>query len=216
MPLRPPQDYQKVRLALAAILRNRRFQANAKRLAGRDYVNLGCGPFLTPGYVNLDYRWVPGIDVVWDLKRALPFPDNRFQGAFCEHCLEHFDESELLDVLKDIHRVLRPGGRVRLVVPSLEIHARNYLAARAQSDSPAPAREMNRVFYDGHRTMRHSHWINDGHHFIHDFPSLAAALQATGFTAITHASFQVGRDPRLLIDQAAREHESLYVEAEKP
>lgn len=216
MPLRALQDYQKVRLAFAALLRNRRFQATPSRLAGREYVNLGCGPFLTPGYVNLDYRWVPGIDVVWDLKRALPFPTHRFQGAFCEHCLEHFDEAELLDVLREIHRVLRPGGRVRLVVPSLEIHARSYLAARAASASPGPAREMNRVFYDGHRTMRRTHWINDGHHFIHDFPSLAAALETVGFTAIEEARFGEGRDARLLVDQASRQSESLYVEAMNP
>jgi predicted SAM-dependent methyltransferase len=215
MPARKLHSYQKVRQVIGTLLRNRRFQARDAKLAGRDYLNIGCGPFLTSGFVNLDYRWVPGIDVVWDLRRPLPFRNDRFSGAFCEHCLEHFDEPELREILTEFHRVLRPGGRLRLVVPSLEIHVRAYLTAQTATESPAAAREINRVFYDGHRTMRHSHWINDGHHFIHDFATLADALRRTGFVTVEKKSFQHGADPHLLIDQAERECESLYVEALK-
>lgn len=212
--MKPPQDYQKVRRLIGALLRNRRCQARRAALADRDYLQLGCGPQLAAGFVNLDYRWVPGIDLVWDLARPLPFPAGRFQGLFTEHCLEHFDEEALQDVLREMLRVLRPGGRARIVVPSLEIHARRYLAALGGTDDE-PARVFNRVFYSGHDEMKRHRWRNDGHHFMHDLASLASLLRAAGFATVEAASFGRGADPRLLIDRPDREWESLYVEAVK-
>lgn len=210
--MRPLGDYQKVRTWVGYVLRNRRFQASRPRLAGRRYLQVGCGPRIAPGFVNLDYRWVPGVDVVWDLKRPLPFPNARFRGVFTEHCLEHFDDTALGALLAEIHRVLGPGGRIRVVVPSLEVHAHRYLAARTDTDVE-PARAINRAFYSGHDWMARSHWVNDGHHFMHDFATLSARLRAAGFGEIAAAAFGRGADPRLLIDDAGREWESLYVEA---
>lgn len=212
--MRPVLDYQKVRRLVGWLLRNRRFQSTRARLAPREYLQVGCGPQIAPGFVNLDYRWVPGVDIVWDLARPLPFPTNRFRGLFTEHCLEHFPETELAGLLAEMFRVLRPGGRIRIVVPSLEIHARRYLDTRTDTDEE-PARLINRVFYSGHNWMQHSHWINDGHHFIHDHASLVARLRAAGFADITRATHGTGADPHLLIDRADRAWESLYVEATK-
>jgi predicted SAM-dependent methyltransferase len=213
--MRPLHDYQKIRRVLGWLMRNRSFQAARPHLSGRDYLQIGCGPQVAAGFVNLDYRWVPGVDVVWDLNRPLPFPADRFRGIFTEHCLEHFTDARLLAVLGEAHRVLRPGGRIRIVVPSLEIHAQRYLATRTDADAE-PARIINRVFYSGHDWMTSSHWVNDGHHCIHDLATLAGHLRTAGFTAITRAAFGRGADPQLLIDRADREWESLYVEAVKP
>lgn len=209
------QDYQKVRRLIGWLLRNRRFQATRTSLAPCEYLQVGCGPQVAPGFVNLDYRWVPGVDVVWDLARPLPFPAGRFQGIFTEHCLEHFHEAELVRLLAEMFRVLRPGGRVRIVVPSLEIHARRYLAAHTDTDAE-PARVINRVFYSGHDWMQGSRWVNDGHHFIHDYASLSARLRAAGFDGIARTTHGEGTDPRLLLDRADRAWESLYLEATKP
>jgi len=212
--MRRPEDYQKVRRLVGWLLRNRRFQAARVVLAAREYLQVGCGPLIAPGYVNLDYRWVPGVDVVWDINRPLPFPAGRFRGIFTEHCLEHLGEPALDRVLAELFRVLRPGGRARLVVPSLEIHAQRYLATRSETDDE-PAHVINRVFYSGHDWMTRHHWFNDGHHFIHDFASLAARLRAAGFAKVERAAFNRGADPRLLIDRADREWESLYLEGVK-
>jgi len=212
--MRPLQDYHKVRSLVSWLLRNRAFQSSKPRLESRQYLQIGCGPQIASGFVNLDYRWVPGVDVVWDLNRSLPFPPNRFQGIFTEHCMEHFNEGNLRSVLLEMYRVLRPGGRVRIVVPSLEIHARRYLDTRSDSDA-GPAIRLNQAFYSGHDNMGLSRWTHDGHHFMHDFATLANQLQYVGFDEIAAASFNGGGDPFLLIDRADRAWESLYVEGVK-
>jgi len=217
--MRAWHSYQKMRRLVGWLLRNRGFQSRRAGLSDRHYLHVGCGPQIAPGFVNLDYRWVPGVDVVWDLARPLPFPANRFRGVFSEHCLEHFDLAELAGILTEIHRVLEPGGRVRLVVPSLEIHARTYLAARDKtpgSREDGPAREINRVFYSGHDRMQNLRWRNEGHQFIHDEASLGRLLDAAGFTSVTPAACGQGVDPALVIDRADRAPESLYLEAVKP
>jgi hypothetical protein len=55
-----------------------------------------------------------------------------------------------------------------------------------------------------------------GHLFIHDFDILRQLLELNQFVDVKRESYGVGRDPKLLIDTASREVESLYVEASKP
>jgi SAM-dependent methyltransferase len=78
-------------------------------------LNVGCGPDARPGWVNLDVAPLPGVDVVHDLDRVpLPLEDGQFDLIDCQDVLEHVD---LVPVLRDLHRLLAPGGRLRLRSP---------------------------------------------------------------------------------------------------
>jgi SAM-dependent methyltransferase len=78
-------------------------------------LNLGCGTDIRPGFVNLDSAALPGVDVVHDLRELpLPFGDREFDEVVCQDVLEHLDYAPLLG---EIHRVLRPGGRVVIRSP---------------------------------------------------------------------------------------------------
>ncbi|MBN1606542.1 MAG: glycosyltransferase [Polyangiaceae bacterium] len=82
-------------------------------------LNLGCGPDIRSGYLNLDFNENPGVAMVCDI-RHLPFDDSSVDEVLANDVLEHFPFAETLDVLREWRRVLRVDGRISLRVPNLE------------------------------------------------------------------------------------------------
>lgn len=78
-------------------------------------LNIGCGNDIREGYVNLDKVPLEGVDVVWNVEKGLPFEDELFDEVLCKDILEHVDDYVLL--LREIHRVLKVGGRAVIEVP---------------------------------------------------------------------------------------------------
>jgi SAM-dependent methyltransferase len=86
-----------------------------QRTQRTERLNVGCGDDVRPGYVNLDVAPLPGVDVVHDLADLpLPFEDSRFTEIVCQDVLEHVD---VVAVLRDLHRTLRPQGRLHVRSP---------------------------------------------------------------------------------------------------
>ena len=81
---------------------------------GRWNLYLGGAGARVPGYVNLDLLAVRGVDVQADAHR-LPFPDGRFTRVECDAVLEHVRFPA--EVMREIERVLAPGGYAHVVVP---------------------------------------------------------------------------------------------------
>lgn len=69
------------------------------------------GVDLAVGDARVDYR---GLDVVCDLV-ALPFDMATFDAVLCTQVLEHVPEPQ--QVLREVSRVLKPGGRLFLSAP---------------------------------------------------------------------------------------------------
>jgi hypothetical protein len=95
--------------------------AYARRLAelgGTIRVNVGCGEHPIDGYVNVDLRALPGIDVLADA-RNLPFGPGTLDELASAHLVEHFREHQARTrVLPYWKSLLRPGGRLRIVCPN--------------------------------------------------------------------------------------------------
>ncbi len=66
--------------------------------------------------VSVDLTADRNVDYVGDLKN-LPFPDNTYDAAFCAQVLEH--ESSPAALLRELRRVLKPGGHLILTAPHL-------------------------------------------------------------------------------------------------
>jgi SAM-dependent methyltransferase len=69
------------------------------------------------GVVNVDMMDYENVDAVCDIHR-LPFKDNSIDAVMSLAVLEHVREPAV--VLKEVHRVLKPGGRVFSVIPFMQ------------------------------------------------------------------------------------------------
>jgi SAM-dependent methyltransferase len=79
-------------------------------------LNLGGGERRLPGFFNLDCVPSTNPDILADLNDPLTeLPDNSVEAVYARHTLEHV--TRLLDLLGEIHRVTRPGGRIEVIVP---------------------------------------------------------------------------------------------------
>jgi len=93
------------------------------------YLNLGCGSRYHPGWTNVDRRSSGAGVIVHDLRQGIPFPDETFDGVYHSHFLEHLSRKEASAFLRECFRVLKGNGIIRVVVPDLEVIARDYLTA---------------------------------------------------------------------------------------
>lgn len=79
-------------------------------------LDVSCGKRRLAEHVtNLDIIGRPGVDVIADACRALPFPDGAFDLVICTSVLEHVPFPEA--AVEEFWRVIRPGGKLGLEVP---------------------------------------------------------------------------------------------------
>ncbi len=81
---------------------------------GRWNLYIGGAGVQVSGYVNLDIVAIPGVDVAADAE-CLPFPSGLFQRVECDAVLEHVRSPDA--VMREIERVLAPGGFAHIVTP---------------------------------------------------------------------------------------------------
>ena len=143
---------------------------NAGKLKDRPVrLNLGCGHIPMEGYVNVDGRPLPGVDVVADV-RSLPFGEAEVDEIYSAHLLEHFPLEELArSLLPYWHGLLRPGGRFVAVVPDAESMAREYAAGRYSFE------DLRLVTYG------EQEYEGDFHFNMFSHESLVRLLRDTGF-----------------------------------
>jgi SAM-dependent methyltransferase len=90
-------------------------------------LNVGCGHRYANGWVNIDFH-SEHPEVQWvNLLQRLPFADGTFDVVYSSHVLEHFAPATAEALLRECHRVLKPGGLLRTVLPDLETACREYI-----------------------------------------------------------------------------------------
>ena len=126
------------------------------------------------GWEVFDVRPGVHVDHVGDAKDLSRFADGTFAEIYASHVLEHFDYvDELPRVLAEWHRVLAPGGVLRVSVPDIDILA-HLLLQRHLLDVNQRFQVMRMMF--GGQTHAHDH-----HRVGLNQDFMAAYLDRAGF-----------------------------------
>jgi len=89
-------------------------------------INMGCGwRDFGSDWDHVDGGDYPHLDSHSILE--LPYEDNTVDLIYASHVLEYFDRKEGTTVLNEWHRVLKPGGRLRVAVPDFQSMVELYL-----------------------------------------------------------------------------------------
>lgn len=88
-------------------------------------LHLGCGRRYIPGFVHVDAKPAPHVDIVGPVEH-LPLHDASASLIYASHLLEHFDRHTYKAVLAEWFRVLKPEGMLRLAVPDFAACAAIY------------------------------------------------------------------------------------------
>ena len=115
----------------------------------------------------------PHVDIVGPVER-LPVPDASATVVYASHVLEHFGRYEYKAVLKEWHRVLAPGGTLRLAVPDFAACAALYY----ESGLSDRISGLIGLLVGGQRDS------NDFHKMVFDEQSLRQDLLETGFAQV--------------------------------
>ncbi|HUY31712.1 MAG TPA: glycosyltransferase [Pirellulales bacterium] len=209
--LRPPWR------ALKRVADARRMAYARRRLAAfaPPYrINAGCGAVHFDGWVNIDLRRdVLSIDLAWDLSQGIPVPDDCCEAIYSEHMLEHLSVPQGLAFLNECRRVLKPGGVLRIAMPSLDDllvkcvrgdwrEGEDWLTDPPHQFVQTRAEMVNVMF----------RWW--GHQWLYDREELYRRLREAGFDVIRDAAWGRSEWPALR-NRETRLNSRLICEAEK-
>lgn len=147
-------------------------------------LHLGCGDRHLSEWLNVDL-WNSDLNLdIADGK--LPFLDAQFEVIVSQHVIEHLTiQDELIPLLEECYRVLKPGGRIWLSTPDMEKVAKSYLE-HGCSDMVADRRE--RLPHWNLEGMPDRQFMNDmfhqqlEHRNLFDEALLSWTLNQAGFT----------------------------------
>ena len=155
-------------------------------------------------WLNTDIEPAPG-EAYLDATKAFPIPDGALSYVFSEHLFEHLPYRDGLAMLRECHRTLKPGGRVRLSTPNLlkildlfraadSDEMKTYLQSKMAADywpEPLPQTASPACVLLNYE-MR-----SFGHQFLYDPASLRESFVRAGFQTVQECAPGQSDDPQL-------------------
>lgn len=174
-------------------------------------LNWGCGSWTPEGWINSDIKEGPGIDLACDILNGLPLESNSVDYAVSICALPEMTYPNLVPVLQELRRVLKPGGVLRLGLADLD----KAIAAYQRRDRDyflIPDEEVKSL---GGKFIVYLLWYGYVKlFFTREF--IEEMLLKAGFTRVHHCTFKETKSPWLeIVELDNRENECLFVEAVK-
>jgi SAM-dependent methyltransferase len=148
-------------------------------------LNWGCGDDVRPGWINCDVKDAPGLDICCDIRGGLPLADASLDYAVSIHALPEVHYDDLIPVLRELRRVLKPGASLRLGLPDLErsvaaykSHDREYFLIPDEEWKSLGSKLIVQLIWHGYsRTL-----------FVPDFAD--ELLLKAGFREVHHVAYR--------------------------
>ena len=202
-------------------------------------LNLGCGPQVVDGWVNVDYAlgarlatnpilkpvirklkffrvdWDPRIHI-HDLTKPLPWKDETVDVCYTSHTVEHMSRAEGASLVREAFRILKPGGVLRVIVPDIRPLIERYRSGQVPADRVL---EELGVLYgaDKHGLRKVLAPLTEfPHKCMYDLPAMTQLLQRSGFEARERAAFDSEIADIRSIELENRTFEAVIVEGKKP
>jgi len=174
-------------------------------------LNWGCGDDPRVGWINSDLTSGPGVDIGCDIRDGLPLQDGSIDYAVSVHGLPELPYPELQNALRELRRVLRPEGVLRLGLPDFEKAVRAYQEGDA-GYFLVPDDEIRSL---GGKLIVQLTWY--GHsRSMYTFDFTEELLYRAGFRRVTRCAYrETASEHPEIVELDNREGGSLFVEALK-
>jgi predicted SAM-dependent methyltransferase len=198
-------------------LTTRLFQKKQKQPDQNPNLQLGAGIRKVNGFTNVD---LSGADINLDLTyKTLPWVDNCFENIVSQHLIEHlYVHDELIPLLKELHRILAPGGSIWLATPDMEKICQSYIQNKC---ADLVKDRENRMPWWKLGDYPSQHMMNDlfhqegEHKNLFDYEYLEWILRKVGFATIEKSSENALIEKFPDFPKRNDELQSLYVCAQK-
>jgi len=78
-------------------------------------INIGGGAHKVAGFATLDILNIPEVDIVADLEKGIPLPDNSVEEVIALSILEHLENTVF--IMEEIYRVCKKDAKIKITVP---------------------------------------------------------------------------------------------------
>lgn len=93
-------------------------------------LNLGSGYTYKPGYKRLDIDEKCKPDYLLDIRDLSSIPDDSVEEIYTAHTIEHIMLFELFPTIRGFCRILKPGGKITVIVPDSETVSQDWVSGK--------------------------------------------------------------------------------------
>lgn len=136
-----------------------------------------------------------------DVTKGLPgIKENSADGVYCSHVLEHMSLEDFRKAIANSYKMLKPGGKFRLIMPDLKVLVDDYITDKEKGDAEASVRFIKRTIMGLEERPRNMKAVSKmafgylSHLWLWDTESTISELQKAGFKTIRQMEFNDSDD----------------------
>lgn len=149
-----------------------------------------------------------------DLRQGIPYA--AVDLIRCSHLIEHLTLEEAKNLLREMHRVLKPGGLARIATPDADIIFKHYMAKDMAFFNQIQPPEYIQTPTEGEKLSRLLFSGDYQHRAVYNFEMLKNFLEQAGFAKVFRSVAGFSHSEAMQMETTDQHVEiSLFVEAVK-